>query len=158
MGAGRGLHKGVEDPPQVSRRYARSGVFHIHQQVPRIGGALATQPPDHLAAFGELDGVAEQVGEDLAQLVPVTQHHEGDVLGHLHPKQQALGVGTQTEDGGQVRNQVAKIEDRDAQLGVASLDLGHVQDIVDDRQQVLAAAHDGVQVLPLRGTQRPILE
>ena len=90
--------------------------------------------------------------------MPVTPHHQGDIFGHLHPKQQALGVGPQTEDGGQVRNQVAQIEDSDAQLGVASLDLGHVQDIVDDRQQVLAAAHDGVQVLPLRGTQRPILE
>jgi len=52
----------------------------------------------------------------------------------------------------------AKSETRSRRSKAATLNsirpasiLGHVQNVVDDRQQVLAAAHDGVQVLPLSG-------
>ena len=66
-GAGGSLHKGVKDPPQVSGWNAQPGVLYVHQQAPSgVRRTLAAQPPDHLTALGELDGVAEQIGEDLA--------------------------------------------------------------------------------------------
>ena len=69
-----------------SRRSARPGLARRPATRPR-------RVSDDLAALGELDGVADQVDEDLAEPDRVADQAVGDVGGDLAGQLQALGVG-----------------------------------------------------------------
>src|SRR5262249_30973142 len=63
-----GLREGLEDPALRVGRHADAAVAHLNAQAHRITAALVRPDVDHhFAAVGELDGVADEVGQHLAQ-------------------------------------------------------------------------------------------
>jgi hypothetical protein len=79
---------------------------------------------DDLAAGGELDGVGEEVDEDLAEADGVA-HEPGRDLGRdVGGDFEALLVGAEGEGQEGVLDQFAEIEGDGVELEVAGLDLG----------------------------------
>ena len=93
---------------------------------------------DDFALFGELDGVADEIDDDLVQprrdRPPRPAERRADVAGQL----EALAVGPHGQRLQRVAQRLVQIERDMLQLQLAGFDLGEVQDVVDDRQQGLA--------------------
>ena len=107
-------------------------------------------PHGDLALVGELDGVAHQVDEDLAQPAGVaaqTAPARPDATAQMNSS--PFSWARTASSGGDVVQQCAQVEVQRLQLELARLDLGEVEDVVDDRQQRLAARAHGLGVAPL---------
>ena len=92
----------------------------------------------HAAHLGELDGVREQVEQHLAQPARVSRKVGGHILLHEGEEVQVFAMG-------RVGNQVHGFLDQGSDIEVdgfehqlAGVDLGEIEDIVDDREQRLA--------------------
>ncbi len=95
----------------------------------------------HLALFRELDRVADQVGEDLAQPAGVADDQgvrDGgtDVAGQL----QSLMMRPQRQRFGHVAEPVGQRKRDGLQVELARLDLGEIEDVVDDAEQGIGRA------------------
>ncbi len=71
-----------------------------------------------------------EIGLDLRQAI------------HVHRQAQALLVGAAAHQPHGVLDHVVQVQHLEAHGHLAGLDLGHVEDVVDDRQQVLARRMD----------------
>ena len=158
-GRGVGLLEGAEDLLLLVARDADAGVADREaagRPRPRRRFAVGLDAHDHLAPVGELDRVADQVDQHLAQPARVADQGVGhvrlDVPGQLQP----LAVGPQGQGPQGVAQRVRKREVGRVQLQLAGLDLGEVEDVVDDGQQGLGRRLDHVQVLPLVLGQRRV--
>ena len=104
--------------------------------LPGLGGE------HHFANVGELDRVAEQVHQHLAEAGDVAEQAVGkrriDEEGELEPLPRRR-LGDQVEGRLDARPQ---IEGMPLQLQTAGVDLGEVEDVVDDAEQRLAARAD----------------
>ena len=116
-----------------------------------VGLRLGFDGQHDFAALGELDGVADEIHDDLAQ--PAGVAHQGvgtsgrDVTGQL----QSLRVGPHGQQFERRREAVGQVERDDVEGELAGLDLREVEDVVDDGQQRLAGRLDDVEVLALLG-------
>ena len=82
------------------RRDADATVADLETQAHRAASAFQQlDGNDDLAALGELDRVADQVGEHLAQPVRVAQHLRQRHPRRLHAQLQALALGGRGDDG-----------------------------------------------------------
>ena len=90
------------------------------------------------ALVGELDGVANQIGKDLVQAALVSQHlfRQGRV--HHDGQGNAALDGAGGEQLGQALGHVFQGEGLVFQLEAAGLDLGEIQNVVDEPQQRMA--------------------
>ena len=113
--------------------------------------AVSAHAQADAALLGKLDGVAQHVDEDLTQLVDIGHDVLGDVADHLHRERQLFLIRADAEHHLQVFEQDGQVERGGVQGRAARFDLGHLQDVVDQGQQMLAAAVDGSQVLALAG-------
>ena len=144
-----GLLERREQSCLMLRSDARSGVLHLetHMQASQVlGQQFATQP--YPALLGELDGVREQVDQRLRQSSRVAAQAIGqmaDVQDHLQP----LVVGQAADHFHRARYQFVEREVGVLQRHLAGLDLGQVEDVVDDLQQVLGGAIDLGQAFAL---------
>ena len=102
----------------------------------------------HLTAFGELDGVAHQVGQHLAEPLAVAEQMDGMERRRAEDLQ-PLAVGHRGETLDQILQQQIQIEGAAFQLQLARLDLREVEDIVDDGQQVFPRAPHDAHEAPL---------
>ncbi len=100
----------------------------------------------------ELERVAGEVEHDLPHPGRVADDRAGGVIGEIEPQGQAVALrrGPQQRDDRLQRAAQVERDRFDAQL--AGLDLGEVEDVVDDRQERLGRATGDQQVgaLPLR--------
>ena len=98
-----------------------------------------------LAGFRELDGIAHEVDEDLPQSRGIGLNGLRDGTDVLQVQGQALGLGPHPHQ----RDHVAEDgQGRDGQafdLQLAGLDLGEIEDVVDQAQEVVAVAFDGLR-------------
>ena len=94
------------------------------------------------AGVGELEGVGEQVLEDLHQAGRVGGDRARQALGQLDGKLQVLLVGKLAERPLDLVLDLAERDLADVDRGGAGLDLGEVQDVVDEGQQVFARSPD----------------
>ena len=102
-GARVGLLERLEDQPLLLRRDADAGVLDGEGDDLRclaehrvIGApALRRESDAHVdvAVRGELDGVGEQVLEDLLEALRIAVHRARQVVGELHVERQVLGLG-----------------------------------------------------------------
>ena len=103
----------------------------------------------HVALFGELDGVAGEVGQHLLQ----THGVAGEVVRHIgiHPQGelQLLVVGAGAEQVHGLVEGVAQAERDMLQLQLARFQLREVEDVVDDAKQVARRFLDGLHVVGL---------
>ena len=75
-GRGVGLGEGLEETGDLGRRDADAGVADGHAQVgPLVRPGLRGRADQDLALLGELDGVGDQVGQDLGEARGVAGEH-----------------------------------------------------------------------------------
>ena len=151
LAGGGGVHllEGVEQVAELVRGDADAGVADLeaHQQARR--GVLQAAGAQHDAALlGEFHRVAGVVEQGLAQTHGVAPEPGRDaVVEHLDA--QALGLGRVGHQGADVVQHRGQGEIAQLQAQLAGLNLGDVQDVVDDGQQVVAGGVDLLQALQL---------
>ncbi len=106
--------------------------------------ALRGETDAHIdvAVGGELDGVGEQVLEDLLQALRVAVHEARQVLGKLHVERQVLGLGHVPEVAIDVVAQAGEGNFLDLDGDGAGLDLREIENVVDEIEQVGAGGVD----------------
>ena len=100
-----------------------------------MASCLPRHAQHHLALLGKLDGVAEQIDENLAQASGVASQRVRHVRIDIDDQFEALLVRPQCQRVRRVADGIARVEVDRVQLQFARLDLGEVQDVVDDGQQ-----------------------
>ena len=141
------------------RRDADAGVAHGEAQADlALGRGLAGDfhAHDHLALLGELDGVAHQVEQDLPQPAGVADQGVGHVRLHVADQLQPLLVGPHGQRPQGVADRRPQREVGRVQLQLAGLDLGEVEQVVDDAEQAVGRRLDRLQALPLVLGQRRV--
>ena len=88
-------------------------------------------PHDHFALRRELDGVAEEVEEDLAQPAGIAEQRVRNVGGDVDRELDALFARAQREHLRGVADGLAQLEGRMLEVQPVRLDLGEVEDVVD---------------------------
>ena len=141
-----GLGEGLEQPRELLGRHADARVAHAEHHPVLAVGRLAGHRQRDRPALGELAGVAQEVEQGLAHLRQV-RVHRADLVGAAHV--QAVGVlrGQRLDHGGDVADQAGHVEGLEVQLHLAGLDLGEIEDGVDQPQQVLAGRVDLLEVV-----------
>src|SRR3712207_2343176 len=110
---------------------------------------ISGEPEDDLALGGELDRVAHEVGDDLAEPAAVAEHLPRPVAGDVDEQVQPGTAGRGRQQLGDVVDDADQVERRGLQVQLAGLDLGEVEDVVDEGQQAVPAAGDGLEVAAL---------
>ncbi|MFT3684773.1 MAG: hypothetical protein QM783_07545 [Phycisphaerales bacterium] len=99
------------------------------------------------AGLGELDGVADEVDQDLAEADGVGVDRLGDGRDDAGGEAEALAAGLDVHERQYVLQDAVSGGGEVFHRHATGLDLGDVEDVVDDREQVLAVAVDGVDAL-----------
>ena len=135
--------EGLEQPFQLVRCDTDTGVDDVE------GGGFAqvAQPQRDTALVGVAHRVAEQVDEDLPHPFLVTTHHRRHAALRLEGECQALFLCLRIEHLPQLLEKLREGNFAGLEVQLAGLDLGDVEQTVDQRQQVRAAAVDGAQRL-----------
>src|SRR5262245_55183330 len=119
---------------------ARVGDSVDETVAPELGGDL------HVSLAGELQGVAGKIREALhhAPAVPV---REGNLVGNRGHELEPLFLREGAERGPHARHRVLDGVVGEGQLHAPGLDLGEIEDVVDEAKEMLAAALDVVERL-----------
>ena len=154
-----GLHELLEDRLLLARRYADAGVGHVEAEHDAVVDRIF--PPDvqrDRAPPGELDGVRQEVREDLPQQPPVAHHRVRDVGVHVVRQLDVLAVKAGRErlhEGVEALAQAKRVGLDDE---LARLHLREVEDVVDDVEQRVGRLAQGVEMLALPGRQIGLAE
>lgn len=154
-----GLAEGLEQRAHVLAGQADTGVLHADAQLHAVLLFVLDHCPGHDGALaGELDRVADQVGEDLLQAQRVADQRQRRVAVHQAHQFQLFGMGGGCEDGQGVLQQVPKVERDAVEHQLAGFDFREIEDLVDDAQQVVGGLFDGAQVVKLAWGQLAFLQ
>ncbi len=144
------LAERLEQRAQVLIGQADAGVLHADAQLGTVAALVFDHRADHHGAFvGELDGVADQVGQHLLEPQRIAHQRQRRVAIDKADQLQLLGVRGRAEDGQGVLDQVAQVEGHALQHQLAGFDLREVENLVDDAQQAVGGLFDGRQVILL---------
>ena len=108
---------------------------------------------EDLAGWGELDGVADQVDDDLAQTAGISHEVLGNVGRDVECEFQILFGRAAGHDLERVCEAVAEIEGNDFEVELAGLDLGKIENVVEQSHQRFGRAIDHVHVVQLLGVE-----
>ncbi len=114
--------------------------------------ALFDQDVD-VAAFSELNGIPDKVGNDLLQAQRIANDVIRHVIFNVQRQLKAFIVGRVREQRHHFIERTAQRERNTLQDKFARFQLGEVQHVVDDCQQVVGRAFNGVQVIALSRIQ-----
>ena len=90
---------------------------------------------------GELDGVADQVGQHLADAARVAHQHVAARSAGSSPAVRALWLGPPAPGHwSSLRSSSQQVEGDGLQIELAGFDLGEIENVVDQREQALGAA------------------
>ena len=145
-----GLPEALEQMADLLLRQADARVTHGKPQG-HVVLILVRQGDQNLdlSLVGELDRVVAVVDQHLAQAQRITHHQVGHVGRHVEDQLQALGRHLLRQQIGQVVQHRCDREVDVLQGQLVGLDLGEVQDVVDDAQQVVRGLLDLLQVVRL---------
>ncbi len=154
-----GLAEGLEQTLLGAGCYAYAGVAHLEQQLEQLVAPQQLAGAHlHPPLGGELDGVAHQVGQNLADAARIAQQHAGERRVQHHRELQALGAGLGLVEGLELLQQRSQIEGALIERHLAGLDLGEVEHVVHDTQQRTARQLGLAHQLLLLGAQRRVLQ
>ena len=145
-----GLGELLEDAGHGLRRNSDARVPHFKARDEVLG--VLFQPGhmyQHLALLSELDGVADQVGQNLPQADRVTTQTGGHFRFNPAGQLNVLLVGAFSQHLDAALHGLAQIEIDDFERKFSGFDFREVQDVVDDTQQISGAGADGFDVFPL---------
>ncbi len=135
-----GLGEMLENLSLRLRRDADAGILHAQLDLQPLR-SRRTYPGTHhdFAAGGELDGVVEQIDEHLPQAHGIPAHQQRRVgRNQLRRQFEPLGRRRLGEHRRGILDHLAEIEIRGFQLHAARFDLGKIENVVDDVEQMPA--------------------
>ena len=106
-----------------------------------------------LSLLGELDRIAEQIHQHLAQLAFIRPHIGWNIRGKLQADSHIFVGRAEGKNLLQAFEHVVQVEVFWIQRGAAGFDLRHFQYVIDQSQQVLAAGMDDLHVFALVACQ-----
>ncbi len=157
------LLKGLEDDLLLVSRNPDSGVRHrdrhdrvgpvqrLEVRIPASGSGL--DPQRDAPAVGELERVGKQVLDDLLEALGVGDDRPRRLVSGLDLELELLGLGHVPERAIDIVEQVVQTQLADIHDDGSGLDLGEIQDVVDQGQEVLAGSVDRLGELGLFGAQ-----
>ena len=150
MGAAVCLAESLENQFLLVGRHANPGVVHGERQ--HVARRARDLEPDR-ALVGEFERVRQQVLEHLAQTLRVGMQRCRHVGGDVQFQRQALFLRDRPQRIQQPLQRRGDGDLFDLHRGLARLDLGQVENVVDQRQQIAARRVDGLRVLDLLRAQ-----
>ena len=136
---GIGLSEGGEQRGQDLGCDADPGIAHREAQP---YGGLARRAPlhahDDLTPAGELDGIADQIEQHLLQPQGIAHQPPQGCGRQLQTQSEALGPGGTAHQAVEPGQQRVQVEGPGLEPELAGLDLGEVEDVVEDGEQQLA--------------------
>ena len=127
------------------RRNADAGIIDCEPQRRGRLVLFSCLNRDHdFATLGELDGVVDEIGENLPQPHRVAAHAPRYLLVDRAGDFQSLALGALTEKLDHILDRLDRIEHHLFQVDFAGFDLGEVENLVDDLEQVFGGAFDGL--------------
>ncbi len=118
-----------------------------------VGSRLEANLEHDFPLRRELDGVADQVGNDLPQAILITDKHTRQVRIAAVDQLQALLLRPYTQRLQQMAKRLIQVEDSPVELQPAGLHDGEIQDVVDQDQQGFARLLYNIQILALVSIQ-----
>ena len=112
----------------------------------------------HAAAFGELDRVAGEVEQNLAQPRLVADNARRQPLVDIAADFQPFRLRARSEQLDRLLDERRERERPCSEVESAGLDLGKIEDLFDQRQQRLPRGFDRLQVGRLFGGERRVAE
>ncbi len=152
LAAGRavGLGEGLEDQVLLVGGDADAGVRDLEVQRDR---AVRMRRDAHrdadLAALGELDGVADEVEDDLSEPARVADDGVGDVGRDVADQLEVFLVRAQGQRLHRALEVLAQTERRVLQIELAGFDLREVENVVQERQQRVGRRLRELEILAL---------
>ena len=101
----------------------------------------------HFAALGELDGIAGQIEQDLLQAHAVAHHRIRRLIRHTAGERQSFLAGPHGKDVRDLIQHSPQAERGGFQFQFARLDLGRVQQVVQERQEQVGRPPGGLQAV-----------
>ena len=159
------LAERLEQPVHAVGGDADPRVPHVEGDLPGVDvrpapalEARAAEPQLDLAVLRELEGVGQQVEGDLPHPSRVADEPDRQVRIHrVHELQPALGRHRRHQVEGAL-DRAPELERLVVQVDLARLDLGEVEDVVDDREQGVGRRLDRLGVVRLLRVQLRVLE
>ena len=149
IGGAVGLAEGLEDDLLVLGGDADARVTHRELHVFALVVFQGAHFQRHGAALRELDRVRQQILQDLRKTLDVGVDGRRQVRRLVHAEQDLLLERHGLECVGQSMRQLADVDAGVREIDLARLDLGKIEDVVDERQQVVAGRGDAASVLDL---------
>ena len=154
-----GLAEGAEQLLLVLFGHPDTAVLHADAQLRTVVMQVFEHGANHdVTVLGELDGIADQVAEYLAQAQRVAEQVQRSVAVDQADQFQMLGMRVGGKYGETVLDQIAQVERAVIEDQPSGFDLRDVEDAVDDRQQVVGRLLDGIQVVALSCCQAALLQ
>ncbi len=152
-----------EQPAHGFGRDADAGVADVDRDLPAPGRAasppldrVAAEAELHLARGRELQRVREEVEDDLADPARVAEHAGRELVVHRVGQLDVVVGRRRREQVEGTLDDAAQVHRLRVELDLAGLDLGEVEDVVDDREQGVARGLDRLGVLLLLGVERRV--
>ena len=147
------LAKRLEEVPDLLLRDAPSGILDFN--VKRSGlirlAALAEilNSQDNAARVGELDSIAEQIDQNLAQFPLIGDDRPGHTWHEVYLQMQFLIGSAQSHELLDLPDRFVQVKTTLIDGNPPRLNSGHVQDIIDQVEEMLPAPLDNFQALAL---------
>ena len=145
----------VEDRRPAIGRHAGSGV---DDRESRLAPLPALDRDADAALIGELDRVAGEIGENLAQALAVRAHEARRRGAERRGDLDAFALGSGREQFHHAFDQLAQIDRLDDEIEMAGLDLREIEDLVDERDQRAARTADRLDVARILGIERGLAQ
>ena len=146
-----GLRERREDILHLVGGHADAGVRDADGEFVAIGLREELDGHGDAARFSELDRVAHEVEQNLAQARRVGADDFRQAIPRDDAQFQALARSTVPHERAQIREDPRERSVRDVDLHLTRLDFRDIEDVVDHRQQMLAVSADRVHAVePLR--------
>ena len=155
-GAVVGLRESVEDFRLHRRVHTHAGVAHFDADQVAGGAAGRCNADRDMAALGELQRVADQIAQHLAQAGGVALHQRGQALVQRQVDRQSLVARWRGEQRELSPNGRAQIECSRLERHLARFDLREIENVVQDRQQRPAGRLEQAGQLALALGQRRV--
>ncbi len=135
----------LEDRAELVLRDADPGILHREADQSRLAGRRLDA--DRHGAFGrELERIVHEIGEHLSEPDRIRPDHRLGRQGDLRREIEALAIRPVREQPQDAFDRLADVEIERFDLQLAGLDLGQVEDVVDDGEQAFAGPCDHLRL------------
>ena len=153
-GASIRLAKGLEQVGGLFLRHPYAGVFDIDGQLDTsIRGLANGDIQFDVASFGELDGIVDQIDQNLPQTQRIANQVVRHIWSHMNQELQTLFMGLESHHGHHIAEHVIQPERYVLDDQFVRLDFREVENIVDDAEQRGARTMDFGDIVALLGRQ-----